>query len=191
MEKESKGSQSVREVVTSGAYRPLVINATCETLTKEGKPCRRKCVLGEKSCCGHLKWEGECSICLEEFPNRELKCGHRFHRKCFERWKETVRKLGRQGSVTADAHIGDTSLGRRVRVQRSVEVTCPLCRSLESKHRVRGIEPFSNEFQGSLASEGIEALSNVLQMLLPFPAQMIEQMSENLWNQLEDDIISL
>jgi hypothetical protein len=171
-------------VFTSATDRPSVVNATCEMLTKKGKRCRRKCVLGEKSCRGHLKWEGECSICLEEFPNRELKCGHRFHRKCFERWKGTVRKLGRQGSV---------------------EVTCPLCRSSESKHRVRGIKPFepiANEIQGSLSvdapmgdtssgrrvriqAEGIEELSNVLQMLLPFPAQMIEQMAENLWTHLE------
>jgi hypothetical protein len=60
-----------------------------------------------------------------------------------------------------------------------------------SKHSIKEIE-FSerstNDLQESLATEGIEALSNLLQMLLPFPAQMIEQMAETLWNQLEETI---
>jgi hypothetical protein len=140
-------------VLTSVADRPSVVKATCEALTKRGKPCKGKCVLGTQCCRRHLKWEGECSICLEEFPNRELKCGHRFHRKCFERWKETVREKGE-------------------------DVTCPLCRSVESKKKIKE--------KGSLSVEGIEEISSVLQMLLPFPAQMIEQMAENLWNRLEE-----
>jgi hypothetical protein len=141
------------DVLISSTDRPSVVNVTCEALTKEGRSCRRKVVLGMGCCRRHLKWEGECSICLEEFPNRELKCGHRFHRKCFERWKRTVREKGE-------------------------DVTCPLCRSVESKNMTK--------VQGSLAFEGIEAISNMLQMLLPFPAQMIEQMAESLWNRLEE-----
>jgi hypothetical protein len=180
MEEESKGGYTSRDVETSSADRPSVVKVTCEMLTKEGKHCRRKCVLGMTCCRQHLKWEGECSICLDEYPNWELKCGHRFHRKCFEKWKGTVRKLGCQGE-------DNDRLFNRTKV---VEVKCPLCRSSESKFRVRGIEPFrwsENEFQ----VDGVEELSNVLQMLLPFPAQMIEQMAENLWRQLEDDTIEI
>ncbi len=140
-------------VLTSTADRPYVVKASCEALTKKGDRCRGKCVLKTQCCRRHLKWEGECSICLEEFPNWELKCGHRFHRKCFEKWKRTVREKGE-------------------------DVTCPLCRSVESKNMTK--------VQELLTAEGIEEISNLLQMLLPFPAQMIEQMAETLWNQLED-----
>ena len=154
------------------------VKGSCETLTKEGKSCRLKCVLGTQSCRRHLKWEGECPICIEEFPNWELKCGHRFHRKCFGKWRRTVREKGE-------------------------DVRCPLCRSVESKGRLSSVQD-NSLIQGSLAAEsfghmttgqsvsiqgeGIEALSNLLQMLLPFPAQMIEQMAERLWDRLEVDM---
>ena len=142
------------------------VKDTCKTLTKERKSCRLKCVLGTQSCRRHLKWEGECPICIEEFPNWELKCGHRFHRKCFEKWRRMVRVKGE-------------------------DVRCPLCRSIESKRRLSSVQDervrasFDIPASGvSVQGEGIEELSNLLQMLLPFPAQMIEQMAEHLWNQL-------
>ncbi len=131
--------------------------ATCEALTKKGDRCRRKCMLGTQCCRRHLKWEGECSICLEEFPNRELKCGHRFHRKCFEKWKRMIR-------------------------EKREDVRCPLCRSVESKSRLSSVQD-----ELLIQGEGLDALSSLLQVLLPFPAQMIEQMAERLWNQLEVD----
>ena len=161
MEEDTKGSQSAREVVTSST------EATCETLTKEGKRCRRKRVLGTQSCRGHLKWEGECSICLEEFPNRELKCGHRFHRKCFERWKETVR-------------VDTNRVFNRPKI---IDVTCPLCRSVESKRRLYR----KQNINLSSERDEIDTLSHLLQMLFPFPSQMINQMAENIWMQIELD----
>jgi hypothetical protein len=66
-----------------------------------------------------------------------------------------------------------------------------LCRSIESKNKIKDQGSLVSDrvgIQGSLVSEGIEALSNVLQMLLPFPAQMIEQMAENFWSRLESSL---
>jgi hypothetical protein len=80
----------------------------CRKITKGGSRCRLKCVEREESCRRHIKWDGECSICIEAGPNWQLKCGHRFHRMCFEKWK---RKLYSEGK----------------------DATCPICRSIEIK----------------------------------------------------------
>jgi Ring finger domain len=122
-------------------------NIRCESLTKRGNLCQRNCVIGLQTCRLHLKWKGECSICMESKLNWELKCGHRFHRKCFEQWKRIARTKGQ-------------------------DVTCPLCRSIEMKRYKHTEEP------------NIEVLTMLLQMLLPFPAQMLDQMAQNLLSQL-------
>lgn len=38
----------------------------------------------------HRTWTMECPICYEEMTNQatQLKCGHRFHKQCIEKWAE-------------------------------------------------------------------------------------------------------
>ncbi len=75
-------------------------------MTKKGIRCRRTNIIGQTRCRQHFKAEGVCSICFEQGVNRELKCGHWFHRECFEKWEKKLEDR---------------------------EVTCPLCRRVEKK----------------------------------------------------------
>jgi len=66
--------------------------AFCGANTQTGCPCKAK-VAGEgMRCHWHQPVEGDsnCSVCMEcmtEHNSRELECGHRFHKKCLNKWK--------------------------------------------------------------------------------------------------------
>lgn len=57
----------------------------CESVTRQGKPCRNgpKCHL-------HSNEPEACSICLNPARKtrgvKDLRCGHRFHKKCIDEW---------------------------------------------------------------------------------------------------------
>ena len=128
----------------------------CEAYTIKGSLCTRSKVKGQSCCRIHLKISQECSICYELGLNYQLKCGHWFHRKCFEKWKQISRKS-------------------------NSDVTCPICRRVESKRRI-----IQNSNQESETDNDTQHLVELLSVLFPFPAQMVEMIAEDLLLQLSD-----
>ena len=63
----------------------------CGVPTSSGRRCR--CIVSEENatCSWHTQVGTEpCSICMEPMTQRnskELPCGHRFHKKCINKWK--------------------------------------------------------------------------------------------------------
>ena len=57
----------------------------CETLTRQGQPCKNGA-----TCHVHTNETVACSICLNPARKtrgvKDLRCGHRFHKKCINEW---------------------------------------------------------------------------------------------------------
>lgn len=132
----------------------------CIANTKKGGQCKRNAVHSYCYCRGHLKLEGDCPICFESDLNYSLDCGHRFHRSCFEGWKQT-QKTNEQ------------------------DITCPMCRTVVKKTR-RHKTPTSITLEVELSEQyDVEEVIRVLQEMFPFPAQIIEVMAQELLASLE------
>lgn len=61
----------------------------CSAITKKGEQC--KLVATDGGCCKLHMTQGDCVICMESMTRRTCKtipCGHKFHTKCIDRWKE-------------------------------------------------------------------------------------------------------
>lgn len=62
----------------------------CSADTQNGERCKNVCTSESEFCTVHTSL-GECPICMENmFPrtSRIIKCNHRFHKKCLEKWKK-------------------------------------------------------------------------------------------------------
>lgn len=63
----------------------------CGALTLSGTPCKQKVGAGNERCWQHRG--PQCSVCLAcmggQNTTRTLGCGHEFHTKCVERWKQS------------------------------------------------------------------------------------------------------
>lgn len=58
----------------------------CTAETKSGARCRRTSLTGTERCWTH---SDTCPVCLEKLGKGEqLKCGHRFHNACIDKWLE-------------------------------------------------------------------------------------------------------
>jgi len=64
---------------------------TCGSLTLSGSPCKQK-VHGDQTKCWQHRGS-QCSVCLScmggQSSTRKLDCGHEFHIKCLDRWKQS------------------------------------------------------------------------------------------------------
>jgi len=62
----------------------------CGAVTASGGTCR-SCVSSRTSSCGwHTPLSTTCSVCMDPMTvrnHRELSCGHKFHKKCIQKWK--------------------------------------------------------------------------------------------------------
>lgn len=62
----------------------------CGAVTASGGICR-SCVSSKDSSCGwHTPLNTTCSVCMDSMTirnHRELSCGHKFHKKCIQTWK--------------------------------------------------------------------------------------------------------
>ena len=67
--------------------------AFCGAQTPSGVECRAKVGPGGGRCHWHRPIDGtdpNCSICMDYMTtrnHRELSCGHKFHKKCLQKWK--------------------------------------------------------------------------------------------------------
>jgi hypothetical protein len=61
--------------------------SVCTSITKQGKPCKNGL-----NCHLHNNETESCSICLNPARKtrgvKDLRCGHRFHKKCINEWVE-------------------------------------------------------------------------------------------------------
>jgi hypothetical protein len=64
---------------------------TCGSLTLSGSPCKQK-IHGDQTKCWQHRGT-QCSVCLScmggQSATRKLDCGHEFHTKCLDRWKQS------------------------------------------------------------------------------------------------------